>query len=901
MTERRSVLSRLLTRAACLLAAAVLAAPLCAPRPNCAYADEPEGLAKPAWEAQDVNESYEKGLREIKQPWLSRDGMSVEYVPLRPIDPEEEKAREPETPAALPAINLESFFENFYWVCVVLFAILALAVLAYASRLVYIRARDARDLEEEPETRARRLETLAPEARDRYDDLLAAATDAYARGDYRAAIIFYFSWLLVEMDKRGFVLLDKGKTNLEYWSELEGTGALRDIYRAVMRRFESVYFGGMAISQEVFDRVWTLRDSFAGIMAERDAQIQLERERAQAPQSSAARLLLIGALLSSSVLAGCSSNDYWRIEYSSDATHISNRGMNGVSAFRRYCGDHEKWNISTSMGPLTGIDVEDGYNAVFWFKGDYGSIANVDSTRVNAFGWGVSVSDGLSVPSAPPFFSMPSCAFDLDESEEENWPDGFVFDFDDEDGSEEFDGVFESDADGSSEKKTDAEYEKEYEQAWRNCVRRYAEASEDDWDKFAVDLGDRQNSTPYTGIRRWLEAKPNRTFVLVSATRWDALPHYLLETRDALKRGGSKNEKAVEECEKRITRYCSIVNGVGATFSSHFKTRHDAAVKALQDPDAFLRVKKASQKYAEENDKRDFGFTPPLYVHGEQSLKEEDVFTAQDFDFYGYDSCEDWAGVCDLNGKNPPAREPPFVSRYIRSAFEVKTPADFEKLRRTERFSGDPEWTRALPETGLLTEVTRLETRGDTRVLVALGDVPLVCERKIGESRLLIVNSTSFLSNYGALDPANRALAAQLARQIPRKSRVAFVYGSYYLVWNHSGEIEEPSPFSLSKLTPFTLFVWHAFALVLIAVFCAFPILGRPRRLPRERVDDFSKHIDAIAREFKRAGRRKWPQEQLREFENLYRGDSGAAEDEPAAEDGSAGEVNPSAQTGKAE
>ena len=219
MKERRSILSRVLTRAACLLAAAVLAAPLCAPRPNCAYADESEGVTKPAWEAQDVNESYEKGLREIKQPWLSRDGMSVEYVPLRPIDPEEEKAREPETPVTFPTINFELIFENFYWVCVVLFAILALAVLAYASRLVYIRARDARDLEEEPETRARRLETLAPEARDRYDDLMAAATDAYARGDYRAAIIFYFSWLLVEMDKRGFVLLDKGKTNLEYWRE----------------------------------------------------------------------------------------------------------------------------------------------------------------------------------------------------------------------------------------------------------------------------------------------------------------------------------------------------------------------------------------------------------------------------------------------------------------------------------------------------------------------------------------------------------------------------------------------------------------------------------------------------------------------------------------------------------
>ena len=86
------------------------------------------------------------------------------------------------------------------------------------------------------------------------------------------------------MDKRDVVLMDKGKTNLEYWRELEDAPRLRDLYRSVMVDFERVYFGGLAISREEFDNVWNLRGTFKQLMFEEDERkerLLREREEAQ--------------------------------------------------------------------------------------------------------------------------------------------------------------------------------------------------------------------------------------------------------------------------------------------------------------------------------------------------------------------------------------------------------------------------------------------------------------------------------------------------------------------------------------------------------------------------------------------------------------------------------------------
>ena len=67
-----------------------------------------------------------------------------------------------------------------------------------------------------------------------------AALEAYNAGDFRGAIIFYFSWILVEADKRELIWLDKGKTNLEYWRELDRNPEVQRIYRVIMNEFELV-------------------------------------------------------------------------------------------------------------------------------------------------------------------------------------------------------------------------------------------------------------------------------------------------------------------------------------------------------------------------------------------------------------------------------------------------------------------------------------------------------------------------------------------------------------------------------------------------------------------------------------------------------------------------------------
>ena len=163
-------------------------------------------------------------------------------------------------------------------------------------------------------------------------------------------------------------------------------------------------------------------------------------------------------------------------------------------------------------------------------------------------------------------------------------------------------------------------------------------------------------------------------------------------------------------------------------------------------------------------------------------------------------------------------------------------------------------------------EFCRLEPFGDTKVLLALGDVPLICERKVGQSRLLIVNSSSFLSNYGLTDPVNMELAARLTREIPPKSRVLVSLTNIpYFDFDASDDDLPPDdgPFSLKEATPYAVFIWNLVFLGACAVFWAYPVFGRPKRLLHERRNDFSRHINAYASELEKIGAREWAQEQI--------------------------------------
>jgi len=146
--------------------------------------------------------------------------------------------------------------------------------------LVYllIRAwRKHRRQEAEPEQEAeqsdtvddkRRIEALpAPVGRKR-TDLIDAARQYYQEGNYAEAIIYLFSYQLVELDKGQLIRLAKGKTNRQYLRELGRRLALQGLFERTMVAFEEVFFGNYAIDRARFESVWLRLGEFEALVAE---------------------------------------------------------------------------------------------------------------------------------------------------------------------------------------------------------------------------------------------------------------------------------------------------------------------------------------------------------------------------------------------------------------------------------------------------------------------------------------------------------------------------------------------------------------------------------------------------------------------------------------------------------
>lgn len=87
-------------------------------------------------------------------------------------------------------------------------------------------------------------------------DLLALARQHYERGNYSEAIIYLFSYELVELDKGSKIHLAKGKTNRQYLRELSGAGPLRGLLERTLLAFEGVFFGRRNLDRASFEACW---------------------------------------------------------------------------------------------------------------------------------------------------------------------------------------------------------------------------------------------------------------------------------------------------------------------------------------------------------------------------------------------------------------------------------------------------------------------------------------------------------------------------------------------------------------------------------------------------------------------------------------------------------------------
>lgn len=115
---------------------------------------------------------------------------------------------------------------------------------------------------EEKSRQVDRVEHLPFEVKKKDGNLLDEARRCYESGNFNEAIVYLFSFQLLELDKGHIIRLAKGKTNGQYLREAGRNRDLRKILQGTMNAFEDVFFGNRDLSRDRFERCWNQMSQF---------------------------------------------------------------------------------------------------------------------------------------------------------------------------------------------------------------------------------------------------------------------------------------------------------------------------------------------------------------------------------------------------------------------------------------------------------------------------------------------------------------------------------------------------------------------------------------------------------------------------------------------------------------
>ena len=141
-----------------------------------------------------------------------------------------------------------------------------LGFLIYLLVRTYLLSHAAPEVADSPEretkTEGDLIESLPFEVPRPQGDLLAEAKRLYEQGAYAQAIIYLFSYQLVQLDRHQAIRLSRGKTNRQYLRELQPRPDLRGMLERTMIAFEDVFFGHYVLDRAGFERCWERLDEF---------------------------------------------------------------------------------------------------------------------------------------------------------------------------------------------------------------------------------------------------------------------------------------------------------------------------------------------------------------------------------------------------------------------------------------------------------------------------------------------------------------------------------------------------------------------------------------------------------------------------------------------------------------
>lgn len=112
-----------------------------------------------------------------------------------------------------------------------------------------------------------KVEHLPFEVKKKDANLLEEARRCYEGGNFNEAIVYLFSFQLLELDKGHVIRLAKGKTNGQYLREIGRDRNLRQILQGTMNAFEDVFFGNRELTRDRFERCWNQLTQFDQLLA----------------------------------------------------------------------------------------------------------------------------------------------------------------------------------------------------------------------------------------------------------------------------------------------------------------------------------------------------------------------------------------------------------------------------------------------------------------------------------------------------------------------------------------------------------------------------------------------------------------------------------------------------------
>jgi hypothetical protein len=231
--------------------------------PGCRHDEAATGSSlaptDPEWADQAARESLTDGATPEKYNWYDS-----EEDDLRPIRLQDKRKWEPEEDE-----RDWTWLQNLAYVLAWILLGVILCVVAYFLAYMYVKRskRLARGGDtDEAANEKRRIAALPISGKKKEGPLLAAAEAYYEQGQYAEAIMYYFSYLLYEMDKKHLIRLLKGKTNGQYFRELNPRPEFQSIYEEAMYVFEDSYFGDHPPTRERFEECWNRREEFAALL-----------------------------------------------------------------------------------------------------------------------------------------------------------------------------------------------------------------------------------------------------------------------------------------------------------------------------------------------------------------------------------------------------------------------------------------------------------------------------------------------------------------------------------------------------------------------------------------------------------------------------------------------------------